>query len=106
MTLIISIGPHVLGKMIIDQKLEKLPGFKLFHNRMTIEIVAQFFSYSTPAGRELVNRIRQEFFNAFCVSDAAGYIFTCVWAFSEASEREYIEGINNQLRKTDIKRTG
>ncbi len=83
--------------MTIGQELEKLSGFKLFHNHMTIEMVAPFFSYSTPEGRGLVNRIRQEFFNAFSASDEAGYIFTFVWAFSEAGEREYIEGINNQF---------
>lgn len=85
--------------MTVGQELEKLSGFKLFHNHMTIEMVAPFFSYSTPEGRGLVNRIRQEFFDAFSASDATGYIFTFVWAFGEAGEREYIEGISNQFEE-------
>lgn len=97
MKLIVLIGPHAVGKMTIGQELEKLSGFKLFHNHMTIEMVAPFFSYSTPQGRKLVNKLRQDFFDAFSDSDEAGYIFTFVWAFSEAGEREYIEAITTQF---------
>ncbi|MEO0403110.1 MAG: AAA family ATPase [Pseudomonadota bacterium] len=97
MTLIILIGPHAVGKMTVGQELERLSGFKLFHNHVTIEMVAPFFSYSTPQGRRLVNRLRQTFFDAFCESDAPGYIFTFVWAFGEPGEREYIEGITAQF---------
>ncbi len=99
MKLIILIGPHAVGKMTVGQELEKLSGFKLFHNHMAIEMVAPFFSYSTPEGRGLVNRVRQEFFNAFSASDAEGYIFTFVWAFGEAGELEYMEGIKNQFKR-------
>ena len=86
MSLIILIGPHAVGKMTIGQALETVSGYKLFHNHMTIEMVAPFFSYSTPEGRGLVNRLRQEFFNAFATSDAPGYIFTFVSAFSVEGE--------------------
>ena len=47
------------------KELEKLTNYKLFHNHMTIEMVAPFFSYGTPQGRKLVNVLREEFFKAF-----------------------------------------
>ena len=93
MKLAILIGPHAVGKMTVGQHLSELSGYKLFHNHLSIELVSPFFSYSTPKGRRLVNDIRQLFFDAFAQSDAAGYIFTFVWAFEAAGEREYLEGI-------------
>ncbi len=93
MKLIILIGPPAVGKMTVGQELEKLSNYKLFHNHMTIEMVAPFFSYGTPQGRNLVQKLREEFFTFFAESNGVGYIFTYVWAFGEAGEREYIEGI-------------
>lgn len=99
MSLIILIGPPAVGKMTIGQELEKLSNYKLFHNHITIEMVALYFSYGTPEGRKLVGRLREEFFNAFSESSAAGYIFTYVWAFGEAGEREYIESISAKFEQ-------
>ena len=93
MKIIFLIGPHAVGKMTVGQALEKLTGFPLFHNHTTIELVHPFVSYGTPAGRKLVNQVRELFFKAFAESDGTGYILTFVWAFSEPGEREYIESV-------------
>ena len=93
MKIIFLIGPHAVGKMTVGQALERLTGFPLFHNHTTIELVHPFVSYGTPAGRKLVNQVRELFFKAFAESDGAGYILTFVWAFSEPGEREYIESV-------------
>ena len=93
MKIIFLIGPHAVGKMTVGQALERLTGFPLFHNHTTIELVHPFVSYGTPAGRKLVNQVRELFFKAFAESDRAGYILTFVWAFSEPGEREYIESV-------------
>lgn len=99
MKLVLLIGPHAVGKMTVGQELAQLSGLKLFHNHMTIDMVAPFFSYGTPEGRKLVQRLRQTFFDAFCESEGAGYILTFVWAFGEDGEREYIEGISGQFER-------
>ena len=93
MKIIFLIGPHAVGKMTVGQALERLTGFPLFHNHTTIELVHPFVSYGTPAGRKLVNQVRELFFKAFAESDGTGYILTFVWAFSEPGEREYIESV-------------
>ena len=83
--------------MTIGQELEKLSGYKLFHNHITIEMVAPYFSYSTTEGRKLVQELRSAFFDTFAASGEPGYIFTYVWAFGEAGEREYIEGLADKF---------
>lgn len=93
MKIIFIIGPHAVGKMTVGQELEKLTGFPLFHNHTTIELVHPFVSYGTPAGRKLVNGVRELFFKAFAESGGAGYILTFVWAFSEPGERAYIDHV-------------
>ena len=93
MKIIFIIGPHAVGKMTVGQELEKLTGFPLFHNHTTIELVHPFVSYGTPAGRKLVNGVRELFFRAFAESGGAGYILTFVWAFSEPGERAYIDHV-------------
>lgn len=93
MKIIFLIGPHAVGKMTVGQALEKLTGFSLFHNHTAIELVHPFVSYGTPAGRKLVNGVRELFFRAFAESDGEGYILTFVWAFSAPGEREYIDHV-------------
>ena len=93
MKLAILIRPHAVGKMTVGQHLSELSGYKLFHNHLSIELVAPFFSFSTPEGRGLVNDIRQLIFEAFAKNDAAGYILTFVWAFELSGDRDYIESV-------------
>ena len=93
MKLAILIRPHAVGKMTVGQHLSELSGYKLFHNHLSIELVAPFFSFSTPEGRGLVNDIRQLIFEAFAKSDAAGYILTFVWAFELSGDCDYIESV-------------
>ena len=93
MKLAILIGPHAVGKVSVGQHLSELSGYKLFHNHLSIKLVAPFFSFSTPEGRGLVNDIRQFIFEAFAKIDAAGYILTFAWAFELSGERDYIDGV-------------
>lgn len=83
--------------MTVGQALAKRTGQKLFHNHVPIEIVAPYFSYGSPEGRRLVDRIRRAFFEAFAADPAGGYIFTFVWAFGEPGEREWVEEIAAQF---------
>ncbi len=93
MQVIMIFGPHAVGKMTVGQELEKMSGFKLFHNHVPIEMVLPYFGYSTRAGRQLVHKIREAFFRAFAESDEAGYILTCIWQFDAAGEQEYMDWV-------------
>jgi cytidylate kinase len=95
MKFVIIFGPHAVGKMTVGQELSKITGLKLFHNHMTIELVANFFDYGTPQGKKLVNLFRQEIFEEVSKSDLFGMIFTFVWAFDEEADWNYVNNICN-----------
>ena len=94
MSLILIIGPQAVGKMTVGQELAKLTGLKLFHNHMSIDLVSQFFSYSSETGRDLVSRIRWDILSAVADSDLDGLIFTVVCAFDLPSDRAYLDKIS------------
>ena len=89
----ILFGPQAVGKMTVGQELAKRTGLKLFHNHMTIDLVANFFDYSSREGRRLVSLFRQEIFQAVASSDLPGLIFTYVWAFDQEEDWAYIHDL-------------
>lgn len=91
MKLIVIFGPQAVGKMTVGQELEKITGLKLFHNHMTIELVAPFFSYGSEAGQRLVDLFRKEIFEEVAASDLEGLIFTYMWDFNEKADSDYME---------------
>ncbi|AJS58871.1 AAA family ATPase [Paenibacillus sp. IHBB 10380] len=95
MKFIIIFGPQAVGKMTVGHELEKITKLKLFHNHMTIELVSPSFSYSTEAGKRLVNLFRQEIFEEVSKSDLYGLIFTYVWAFDLQTDWDYINKISD-----------
>jgi len=91
MKLIVIFGPQAVGKMTVGQQLEKITGLKLFHNHMTIELVAHFFSYGNEAGQRLVDLFRKEIFEEVAKSDLEGLIFTYMWNFNEKADWNYLD---------------
>jgi hypothetical protein len=94
MKLIIIFGPQAVGKMTVGQELEKITSLKLFHNHMTIELVLNFFSYETKAGKRLINLFRREIFKEVAKSDMEGLIFTYVWPLNLKKNCDYVEKIS------------
>lgn len=92
MKFVIIFGPQAVGKMTVGQELEKRTGFKLFHNHMTIELLAPLFGFS-PVMWELVTTFRQDIFKAAAVSEMPGMIFTYVWAFDLQKDWDYIDSV-------------
>ncbi|MGB4589671.1 MAG: AAA family ATPase [Clostridiaceae bacterium] len=101
MKLILLFGPQAVGKMTVGQELEKMTGLKLFHNHMSIDLVAPFFSYGTEEGKRLVNLIRFELFEAFAKSNQKGMIFTFVWALDQKEDFDYVDRICKIFEKED-----
>jgi hypothetical protein len=93
MKLVIIFGPQAVGKMTVGHELEKITELKLFHNHMTIELVANFFNYGTTSGKRLVYLFRDEIFKEVATSDLEGLIFTYIWAFDQKEDWDYIEHI-------------
>jgi len=93
MKFVLITGPEAVGKMTVGQELSKITNLKLFHNHMTIELVSNFFSYSTPIGKKLVFLLRKEIFEEVSASDLEGLIFTYQWNFEVKQEWDYIESL-------------
>ena len=93
MKFVLIFGPGAVGKMTVGQELEKITDLKLFHNHMTIDLVSNFFSYSTTEGKRLVGLFRQEIFEAVAKSNLDGMIFTYMWAFDSKDDWDYVNSI-------------
>lgn len=99
MKLLVLTGPQAVGKMTIGQEIQKRTGLKLFHNHMTIDLVSNFFSYSTEEGKKLVNLFRHEIFKAVAKSELEGLIFTFVWEYENPECWAYLEELTNIFKK-------
>jgi hypothetical protein len=90
-TLVIILGPPAVGKMAVGLELERLTGFRLFHNHMTVDPVVRLFPFESAAYRRLVTEFRRRIFEEFAATDAKGLIFTFVWALDDPRDCEFVE---------------
>lgn len=91
MTLVIIFGPPAVGKMTVGLELERLTGFRLFHNHVTAEPVMRLFPLDSPAYRRLVTEFRLRMFEEYAATDAKGLIFTFVWVLDDPQDRTFID---------------
>lgn len=99
MKLVIIFGPQAVGKTTVGLELEKFTGLKLFHNHMTMDLVAPFFYYETPTFRKLVKAFRLKMFREIAKSDLEGVIFTYAWGFNKPSNAAFIAQIVRIFKK-------
>lgn len=98
MKLLIIFGPHAVGKMTVGQELEKISDLKLFHNHMTIDIVADLFENMPQERQRLTELFRDEIFKSFSNSNEYGMIFTCMWALDKKNDWDYINGLEKLFK--------
>ena len=92
MKFVLIFGPQAVGKMTVGQELEKKTELKLFHNHMTIDLLAPIFGFNSEMWR-LVNLFRKEIFESVAKSDLKGLIFTYVWGFDLQSDWDYVNKV-------------
>ncbi|MFS0636874.1 AAA family ATPase [Mesobacillus foraminis] len=92
MKFVLIFGPQAAGKMTVGQELEKRTELKLFHNHMTIDLLAPIFGFNPEMWR-LVNLFRKEIFESVAKSDMEGLIFTYVWGFDLQEDWDYVNHI-------------
>ena len=91
MTLVVIFGPPAVGKMTVGLELQRLTGFKLFHNHMTVDPVMKLFPFDSASFRRLVPEFRRRIFEEYVVSGAPGLIFTFVWALDDPGDLGFID---------------
>lgn len=92
MKFVMIFGPQAVGKITVGQELQKITELKLFHNYMTIDLLAPIFGFNPEMWR-LVNQFRKEIFESVAKSDLKGLIFTYVWAFDLQSDWNYVNKV-------------
>lgn len=100
MKFVIIFGPQAVGKMTVGHELENVTELKLFHNHVTIEMLAPLFGFNHEMWR-LVNKFRQDIFEVAAASDMYGMIFTYVWGFDLQSDWDYVERICKTIEEKD-----
>ena len=79
MKLILLYGPPAVGKLTIAKEIARLTGFTVFHNHLTVNVVAAIFPRVTPAYRQLLWDIRYTVFAEAARAHIDGLIFTMVY---------------------------
>lgn len=86
MKLVVIFGPAAAGKMTVGIELQKLTGYKLFHNHMVSELIYNFYGYKDKQFGRLNSEFRTRLFEEFAKSDFPGIIFTYVWALDQEDD--------------------
>lgn len=89
MKLIFLHGMPGVGKLTVARELEKLTGFKLFHNHLTVDLVLSLFEFGSPPFIELREKIWLSVFSQAAGSNLSGLIFT--FAFDRTVRPEFID---------------
>lgn len=97
MNLIVLIGSGAVGKMTVGQELMKITDYRLFHNHHMIEPVIEIFGKFDGS---VVNKLREDIFEAFMKTDYSGLIFTYMWAFDMQEDWDYIKSVADKFEAT------
>lgn len=87
--LVVIFGPGAVGKASVGQALAEKTGFRLFHNHLTTDPVAQLLGWDHPQFQDLTWDLRLRLFRVALAEPLhPGVIFTFVWAFNVAEDGE------------------
>jgi len=89
MKLIFLYGLPGVGKLTVACELAKLTGFKLFHNHLTVDLVASVFDFGSKPFVELREKVWLEVFKQAVGADLNGLIFTFV--FERTVRDDFVE---------------
>jgi len=76
MKLIFLYGFPGVGKLTVARELAELTGFKLFHNHLTVDLIASVFDFGSEPFVELREKIWLAVFSEAVETDLTGLIFT------------------------------
>lgn len=97
MNLLVLFGSGAVGKMTVGQALMKITDYRLFHNHHMIEPVIEIFGTFSGA---VINKLREDIFDAYLTTDYSGMIFTYMWAFDMQSDWDYLKSVADKFEAT------
>ncbi len=99
MKVIILFGPQAVGKMSIGEKLSEKLDFPLMHNHVTLDVIWPFIGWNDTTF-DLSSQLRLGIFEYMSEHDnKKGLIFTCVWAFDEEEDWNFINQVKDTFTK-------
>ena len=97
MKLVILYGPPGVGKLTVGRELATLTGFKLFHNHLTVDLVAAVFDFKTRPFIDLRDRIWLLVFDRAIEEGVEGMIFT--FASFRTVREDFIQDVINRVER-------
>jgi hypothetical protein len=97
MKLIILYGAPAVGKLAVGKELEKITGYKLFHNHLSLDMVEGIFTSKDKIFWPLVQKFRLEMIDAAAKEKVKGVIFTS--GYSGQPKDETLEGMIKIVKK-------
>lgn len=80
MRLVFLYGPPAAGKLTIAKELEKLCGYRVFHNHLTVDLTEIAFDIGTEEATAFSSKLRLEVFEEAAKQGRDGLIFTFCYA--------------------------
>lgn len=96
MKLIILYGPPAVGKLTVAKELAEKTGYKLFHNHLSVDLVASIFDFGVGSFWPLTRRIRTMLLKQATIENK-DLIFTFVYAHKKDDKiiNHYIKTVEN-----------
>jgi tRNA uridine 5-carbamoylmethylation protein Kti12 len=101
MKLILIYGPPASGKLTIANQLNKLTGFKVFHNHIINDLLDEFLNSENSYYWKVNTDLKLNIIDALAKSKIKGIIFTMVYI-----GKKDIFGLATKIKKTIIKNNG
>ena len=91
MELLVITGPPAVGKKSVARAVCERTSFKLFHNHMSVDLVAAIFEWGSPPFARLLSEIRERVI-AEATEAAIDLVFTDVWRFDDPLDSRRFAG--------------
>ena len=91
MDLVFIYGPPAVGKLTVAKELEKLTGYKIFHNHVTIDFALPIYEYGTKEFIEFNEGLRLQFFKEAIKANVKGVIFT--FCYGNPEDNEFVKNV-------------
>ena len=78
-TLLFLYGPPAVGKLTVAKELAKRRRFRILHNHLTIDPVAEFLEFGTPVFWDVVERFREDLVGG-AAKEGVDVVYTFVFA--------------------------
>lgn len=89
MKLVFIYGPPAAGKLTVAKELQRLTGFKLFHNHSVIDLISFLFKWGSDDFYELCYKMYLTVFEAAAKSKTS-LIFTFCYARQEKQDNAFV----------------